>query len=63
MPDITQAATGEGVTFTANTNPADVWMRQTYGDHTVTFHFPEQHSEAVSFREAAKAAGFSIKPL
>ena len=60
MADITQAATAERVTFTANTTSADVWMRQTYGDHTVTFHFPEQHSEALSFKEAAKDAGFSV---
>lgn len=63
MPDITQATAGKSVTFSASTPRADEWMRQVYGNHTVTFRFPEEQPAALAFKEEAKAAGFRIATM
>lgn len=63
MSDITQAATGEQVVFSANTTEADNWMREHYGDQEVTFSLPSEAADAQDFKKAAQEAGLTISSL
>lgn len=60
MSDITQSSgVHPNVVFSANTAPADEWMAENYGDHTIELDV----SEAQEFKDAATEAGFSISSL
>ena len=63
MADITQAATGNEVTFSADSPKAENWMQREYGSHTVVFKFPNEAQNAKRFRERAEQEGFTIVNL
>jgi hypothetical protein len=58
--DITQATSGEEVQFSADSEKADLWMRDKYGDQTISF---SDLSSAADFAKEAEAAGFRIRHL
>lgn len=60
MHDITQSlGNTENVRFTANSNEADVWMRDHYGDIDISLP-PE---EALLLKKAATKAGLAVQSL
>jgi hypothetical protein len=61
--DISQATTGQQVTFSANTTAADIWMRTQCGAISVTYKLPYEQSEAAAFRTAAEKAGLKIEVI
>lgn len=60
MFDISEDRGAHEVTFSANVNSADLWMRESYGQQTITFKMPSGREAALKFREAAKAKGFTV---
>ncbi len=58
MADITQSDGDKLlVKFSANTTAADLWMRDIYGEHTVEM----DREDALEFKDAAKAKGFTVE--
>ena len=61
MPDIIKfsGSSTRKVIYDAHSNPADVWMRNTYGRIRMEFSL-EDIAGIREFEEDAKAAGFTI---
>jgi hypothetical protein len=58
--DITQLNSPTGVMFSADTTPAEQWMRKQYGSSSLVFELPSENAKAVAFKEAAEAQNFII---
>jgi hypothetical protein len=61
MPDVTQINGPKNIVFWANTQAADLWMRQCYSTGpNLNFELPNQRTDVLAFVELAKRGGFSI---
>jgi hypothetical protein len=61
IPDVTQINGPKNIVFWANTQAADLWMRQCYfTGPNLNFELPSQRTDVLAFVELAKRGGFSI---
>lgn len=60
MADVTKSVAGRTVTFSANSSRADVWMRQRYGDHTVTYKTDDERQRGLAI--ALEVEGKAMNP-
>lgn len=64
MADITQITERNSINFAADSHAADLWMREHYGARDqIYFELPRDNDDVLTFIEAAKAQGFSIRWL
>jgi hypothetical protein len=63
MADITQITASDSVTFSANSNAADLWMREHYQRRQICFDLFRDLADALAFIEAAIDQGLSIGSL
>ncbi len=63
MADITQITESECITFSANSNAADLWMREHYQRRQIYFDLFRDLADALAFIEAATDQGLSIGSL
>jgi hypothetical protein len=60
---ITQITASERINFSANSNAADLWMREHYQRGQIYFDLFRDLADALAFIEAATAQGLSIRSL
>ncbi len=46
--------------FSADSAPAETWMRKRYKSRSVVYLLPSEYEAAVAFKRAAEAESFSI---